>query len=96
MPLKKHHHPELPKKYFPLFYLILFIHERHREAEGEAGSMQGPDVGLDPGSPGSLPGPKADAKPLSYPGIPKYFPFKTGLVLEYQVFKLAELQPGPV
>ena len=34
-------------------------------AEGEAGSMQGPD----PGSPGSRPGPKADAKPLSHPGI---------------------------
>ena len=30
-----------------------------------------PDVGFDPGSPGSLPGPKAGAKPLHYPGIPK-------------------------
>ena len=29
-----------------------------------------PDVGFDPGSPGSCPGPKAGAKPLSHPGIP--------------------------
>ena len=37
--------------------------EREREAEtqaeGEAGSMQEPDMGLDPGTPGSCPGPKA-------------------------------------
>ena len=62
------------------FYL--FIHESQRErerdweaeiqAEGEAGSMQEPNVGLDPGTPGSHPGPKeADTKLLSYPGIPK-------------------------
>ena len=49
--------------------------EREREAEtqaeGEAGSMhQEPDVGIDPGSPGSRPGPKAGAKPLHHPGIP--------------------------
>ena len=29
-----------------------------------------PDVGPDPGSPGSRPGPKAGAKPLHHPGIP--------------------------
>ncbi|CAK7314218.1 hypothetical protein VULLAG_LOCUS18148 [Vulpes lagopus] len=29
-----------------------------------------PDVGFDPGSPGSRPGPKAGAKPLCHPGIP--------------------------
>ena len=40
------------------------------QAEGEAGSMhQEPDVGFDPGSPGSRPGPKAGAKPLRHPGI---------------------------
>ena len=32
--------------------------EAERQAEGEAGSMQEPDVELDPGSPGSGPGPK--------------------------------------
>ena len=29
-----------------------------------------PDVGFDPGSAGSRPGPKAGAKPLRHPGIP--------------------------
>ena len=31
------------------------------------------DVGFDPGSPGSRPGPKAGAKPLRHPGIPLIF-----------------------
>ena len=53
----------------------MIVTEREREAEtqaeGEAGSMHWePDVGSDPGSPGSRPGPKADAKPLRHPGIP--------------------------
>uniref|UniRef100_A0A8I3N2T4 LYR motif containing 1 n=1 Tax=Canis lupus familiaris TaxID=9615 RepID=A0A8I3N2T4_CANLF len=30
-----------------------------------------PDVGFDPGSPGSRPGPKAGAKPLRHPGNPR-------------------------
>ena len=30
-----------------------------------------PDVDLDPRTPGSRPEPKADAQPLSHPGIPK-------------------------
>ena len=33
--------------------------EAETRAEGEAGPMQGPDVGLNPGSPGSGPGLKA-------------------------------------
>ena len=63
------------------FFLIFFsfIYDSHTErergaetqAEGEAGSMhREPDVGFDPGSPGSRPGPKAGAKPLRHPGIP--------------------------
>ena len=41
------------------------------QAEGEAGSMhREPEVGFDPGSPGSRPGPKAGANPLRHPGIP--------------------------
>ena len=55
---------------FFLFFLsniLLFIHENTQrgdreaktQAEGEAGSMQEPDVGLDPGSPGSHPALKA-------------------------------------
>ena len=53
--------------------------EREREAEtqaeGDAGSMQEADVGLNPGTPGSHPGPKASAKPLSHPGIPHHWRF---------------------
>ena len=53
----------------------MIVTEREREsetqAEGEAGSMhREPDVGFDPGSPGSRPGPKAGAKPLRHSGIP--------------------------
>ena len=73
-----------PKTVFIYFYLFLFfflIYDSHRErerereaetqAEEEAGSMhREPDVGFDPGSPGSRPGPKAGAKPLRHPGIP--------------------------
>ena len=53
----------------------MIVTERGREAEtqaeGEAGSMhQKPDVGFDPVSLGSRPGPKAGAKLLRHPGIP--------------------------
>ena len=55
--------------------MIVTEREREREAEtqaeGEAGPMhREPDVGLDPGSPGLRPGPKAGTKPLRHPGIP--------------------------
>ena len=43
--------------------------EAETQAEGEAGSLQEPDVGLDPRTQGSRPGLKADPKPLSHPGI---------------------------
>ena len=48
--------------------------EAETQAEGEAGSMQEPDVGLDPGSPGPGPGPKAGSHPLS-PPRPRVVPF---------------------
>ena len=44
--------------------------ERETQAEGEAGSIREPDVGLDPRTPGSRSGPKAGTEPLSHPGIP--------------------------
>ena len=59
------------------FFKILFIHERERErkaeiqAEGEAGSMQGADAGLNPGILESRPGLKADTQLLSHPGAPE-------------------------
>ena len=59
--------------FFFLFKNSLFIYDSHTEreaetqAEGEAGSMhREPDVGFNPGSPGSRPGPKAGAKPLRF------------------------------
>ena len=58
--------------------------QRHRqrqrgEAEREVGSTQEPDAGLDPRSPGSCPRPKADAQPLSHPGVLK------GLLLQREL-----------
>ena len=58
------------------FYLV--IHERnrqrerqrHRQKERQAPHWK-PDVGLDSRTPGSYPEPKADAQPLSHPGIPQ-------------------------
>ena len=48
------------------------VREAETQAEGESGSMhREPDVGLDPGSSGLRPGPKAGAKPLRHPGIPR-------------------------
>ena len=56
--------------------------ERERKAETQAeGEKQAPcrqpDVGLDPRTPGSCPGPKAGTKPLSHPGISDIFLKKT-------------------
>ena len=63
------------------FYL--FIHERHRERERQRhrqrekqAPCREPDVGLDPRTPGSQPQPKAGAKPLRHPGIPKNYYLK--------------------
>ena len=44
--------------------------EAETQAEGEAGSMQGPDAGLDLRTLGSQPELKADAQPLGHPGAP--------------------------
>ena len=64
---------------FIIYYYIfedfyIFIHEtqrerqRHRQREKQAPCRES-DAGLDPGTPGSCPGPKADTQPLSHPGI---------------------------
>ena len=42
--------------------------QRHRQREKRAPCRE-PDVGLDPGTPGSRPEPKADTQPLSHPGV---------------------------
>ena len=41
--------------------------QRHRRREKQAPCRE-PDMGLDPRTPGSCPGPKAGAKPLTHPG----------------------------
>ena len=43
--------------------------QRHRQRQKQTPHRE-PDVGLDPGTPGSCPGPKAGAQPLSHPGVP--------------------------
>ena len=45
--------------------------ERHWQREEQAPRRE-PDVGLNPGTPGSCPGPKAGTKLLSHPGIPRF------------------------
>ena len=64
------------------FFKILFIHEiqkerqRHRQRERQAPSGE-PDVGLNPRTLRPLPELKADAQPLSHPGIPRYAVYGT-------------------
>ena len=43
--------------------------QRHRQREKQAPCRKC-DMRLDPGTPGSCTEPKADAQPLSHPGIP--------------------------
>ena len=65
--------------FFFFFLNILFTYpwktqrewQRHRQWEKQAPCRE-PDVGLDPGTPGSCPKLKAEAQPLSNPGVPKY------------------------
>ena len=44
--------------------------ERQRHRQREQAPCREPNVGFDPRTPGSHPEPKADAQPLSNPGIP--------------------------
>ena len=64
--------------YTDFIYLLLRDTERdgqrHRQKEKQAPCRE-PDV--DPVTPGSHPGPKAGAKPLSHPGIPHQIDFYT-------------------
>ena len=69
-------------------FIDLFMRDTERErqaetqAEGEAGSMQGARVELDPGSPGSGPGLNSGgAKLLNHPGCPCTVLFVVSLIL---------------
>ena len=47
--------------------------ERQRETQREKQApCREPDLGLNPGTPGSRPEPKADAQPLTHPGVPNF------------------------
>ena len=51
---------------------FLFIHERERGRDmgrEKQAPRREPDAGLDPGTLGSHPEPKADAQPMSHPGV---------------------------
>ena len=50
--------------------------QRHRQREKQAPCRK-PDVGLNPGTPGSGPEPKAGVLPLSHPDIPHQITLKT-------------------
>ena len=56
--------------------------QRHRQREKQA-PCQKPEAGLDPGTPGLHPWPKAGAKPLSHPGIPINLYFNKKLSYHY-------------
>ena len=57
-----------------LDFIHLFMRDTERETETRQRKKQAPcgepDAGLDPRTLGSYPEPKADAQPLSHPGIP--------------------------
>ena len=68
--------------------------QRHRQREKQAPCRE-PDVGLDPRTPGSLPGLKAGAKLLSHPEIPYFAIFSANktLIIEEQSKRLKNIRP---
>ena len=64
--------------------------QRHRQRENQA-PCQEPNAGLDPRPPGSRPGPKAGAKPLSHPGIPKCLILDLSSGLDHRVLSSSPL-----
>ena len=59
--------------------------QRHRQREKQALHRE-PNAGLDPGTPGSHPGPKAGAKLLSHPGVPRLL-FIINFIFNSKIFK---------
>ena len=56
--------------FFKFYFIYLFIRNGGAEIQAEGEACREPDMGLNPGSLGSHPGPKAGSKLLSHPGIP--------------------------
>ena len=77
------------EEYFDFFNLFMRHTERERQRHRQK-EKQSPrrelDAGLNPGTPGSCPEPKADAQPLSHPGCPK------ALVFFFFLFKASVLK----
>ena len=85
--------------FLKIFKKNLFINERHRERQRhrqrqreKQAPCRKPDAGLSPGSPGSRPGLKADAQPLSHPGVLTTFSnlchsYTLCFILEYKILK---------
>ena len=62
------------------------MRDTEREAGTQAGEKQAPRrepyVGLDPRTPGSRPGPKADAPPLTPPQVPPKEHISDGVIMD--------------
>ena len=58
--------------------------QRHRQKEKQAPCRE-PDVGLDPGTLGSRPEPKADTQLLSHPGVPLLLVLSENIALNSNV-----------
>ena len=52
---------------------MIDIERQETQEEEKQAPGRESDAGLDPGTPGSCPGPKAGAKPLCHPGIPQMY-----------------------
>ena len=60
--------------------------QRRRQREKKQAPCGEPNLGLDPRTPGSCPGPKAGAEPLSHPGIPHLPQFLRKKCHEFGIF----------
>ena len=92
-----HCQSHLGTPFFSFFKRILSIYswvtqrEAETQAEEEAGSLRGAQCGTQSWTPGSWPEPKADAQPLSHPGVPLFFFFIFFLILGNSLYKCHSL-----
>ena len=73
--------------------MIVMEREAETQAEGEVGSMHcESNMGFHPRAPGSRHGPKAGAKPLCHPGIPRRKILNTTSRKKKELCKISEGQ----